>query len=48
MCPFCIGTAAWITAGVIASGGASGLAVTRLWKNKSQTYVDKEKNHVEQ
>ncbi len=47
MCPFCIGTAVWITAGVIATGGASAALVTKLWKNKPQTREQGE-SHVEQ
>jgi hypothetical protein len=47
MCPFCIGTAAWITAAVIAAGGASAAAVTKLWNNKSHTREQGE-SHVEQ
>ena len=35
MCPFCIGTAVWIAAGAITTGGVSALAVTKLW-NRAQ------------
>ena len=31
MCPFCIGTALWIAAGAVTTGGVSALAVTKLW-----------------
>lgn len=36
MCPFCIGAAVWIAAGVVTSGGVSALAVTKVMKNKAQ------------
>ena len=35
MCPFCIGTAVWIAAGV-STGGLSALAVAKLWNNKAR------------
>ena len=35
MCPFCIGTAVWIAAGVVSTGGVSALAVTKLWNRKA-------------
>jgi hypothetical protein len=30
MCPFCLGTMAWIAAGVLSTGGISALAVSTL------------------
>jgi hypothetical protein len=36
MCPFCIGTAIWIAAGAVTTGGVSALAVTKLWNRKAQ------------
>jgi len=36
MCPFCIGTAVWIAAGVVSTGGVSALAVTKLWSKKAR------------
>lgn len=36
MCPFCIGAAVWIAAGVVTSGGVSALAVTKVMKGKAQ------------
>jgi hypothetical protein len=36
MCPFCIGTAIWIAAGAVTTGGVSALAVTKLWNNKAR------------
>jgi hypothetical protein len=37
MCPFCIGTALWIAATAVTTGGVSALAVTKLWnKNAPQ------------
>jgi hypothetical protein len=36
MCPFCIGTAVWIAAGAITTGGVSALAVAKFWKSKAQ------------
>jgi hypothetical protein len=35
MCPFCIGTAIWIAAGVVSTGGVSALAVAKLRNNKA-------------
>ena len=35
MCPFCIGTALWIAAGVVTTGGVSALAVAKF-SNKAQ------------
>lgn len=35
MCPFCIGTALWIAAGAVATGGVS-VAATKLWSRKAQ------------
>jgi hypothetical protein len=46
MCPFCIGTALWIAAGAITTGGVSALAVTKLW-NKAPTPAQEE-THAEQ
>lgn len=34
MCPFCIGTAVWIAAGVVSTGGVSALAVAKIWNSK--------------
>ena len=34
MCPFCIGTALWIAAGAITTGGVSALAIAKF-RNKS-------------
>ena len=36
MCPFCIGTALWIAAGALATGGVSAVAVTKLSKSKAR------------
>jgi len=36
MCPFCIGTAVWIAAGAVATGGVSALAVTKFWNRKTE------------
>ncbi|MEO8735161.1 MAG: hypothetical protein ABI380_01330 [Edaphobacter sp.] len=36
MCPFCIGTAVWIAAGVVSTGGVSALAVTKFWNSKAR------------
>ena len=35
MCPFCIGTAVWIAAGAVTTGGVSALAVAKLWNRKA-------------
>jgi hypothetical protein len=35
MCPFCIGTAVWIAAGAVTTGGVSAIAVAKLWNKKS-------------
>jgi len=35
MCPFCIGTALWIAAGAVTTGGVSALAVNKLWNRTS-------------
>lgn len=32
MCPFCVGTALWMAAGVVGAGGVGALAVGKLWK----------------
>ncbi len=34
MCPFCIGTAAWIAMGAVSTSGVAALAVTKLWSTK--------------
>lgn len=36
MCPFCIGAAVWIAAGVVSTGGVSALAATKILKAKAQ------------
>ena len=36
MCPFCIGTAVWIAATAVTTGGVSALAITKLWNKKAQ------------
>ena len=36
MCPFCIGTAVWIAAGAVTTGGVSALAITTLWNRKAR------------
>jgi hypothetical protein len=36
MCPFCIGTAVWIAAGVVSTGGISALAVTKIWNRNAR------------
>ena len=36
MCPFCIGTAVWIAAGAVTTGGVSALAITKLIHKKSR------------
>jgi hypothetical protein len=35
MCPFCIGSALWIAAGAVSTGGVSALAVAKLWNKKA-------------
>jgi hypothetical protein len=35
MCPFCVGTAVWIAAGAVSTGGISALAITKLWNKKT-------------
>jgi hypothetical protein len=35
MCPFCIGTAVWIAAGAVTTGGVSALAVAKFWNRKA-------------
>lgn len=47
MCPFCIGTAVWITAGVVSTGGVSALAAAKLWNMKAREREQGE-SHVEQ
>lgn len=47
MCPFCIGTALWIAAGAVTTGGVSALAITKLW-NKSAQEREQEGSHNEQ
>jgi len=34
MCPFCIGTAVWIAAGAVTTGGVSALAVAKFWNKR--------------
>jgi hypothetical protein len=36
MCPFCIGTAVWIAATAVTTGGVSALAITKLWNKKAE------------
>lgn len=36
MCPFCIGTAVWIAAGAVTTGGVSALAVAKFWTKKAR------------
>lgn len=36
MCPFCIGTALWIAAGAITTGGVSALTITKLHNKKRE------------
>jgi hypothetical protein len=36
MCPFCIGTAVWIAAGAVTTGGVSALAVAKFWNRKAR------------
>jgi hypothetical protein len=36
MCPFCIGTAVWIAAGAVSTGGISAFAVAKFWNNKAR------------
>jgi hypothetical protein len=36
MCPFCVGTALWIAAGAVSTGGVSALAVAKLWNKKAR------------
>jgi hypothetical protein len=36
MCPFCIGTAVWIAASVVSTGGVSALAVAKFKSNKAR------------
>jgi hypothetical protein len=38
MCPFCIGTAVWIAAGAVTTGGVSALAVAKLWNKKAREH----------
>ena len=35
MCPFCIGTAVWIAAGAVTTGGVSALVVAKLRNKKA-------------
>ena len=35
MCPFCIGTAVWIAAGAVTTGGVSALAVAKFWNKRA-------------
>jgi hypothetical protein len=35
MCPFCIGTAVWIAASAVTTGGVSALAVAKFWNRKA-------------
>ena len=44
MCPFCIGTAVWIAAGVVTTGGVSALAVAKLWNKKAQEHEEGGRN----
>lgn len=49
MCPFCIGTAVWIAAGAVSTGGLSALAVTKLWNKKAREPEQEQGgSHVEQ
>jgi len=36
MCPFCMGTAVWIAASIISTGGLSALAVAKAWNGKAR------------
>ena len=36
MCPFCIGTALWIAAGAVTTGGVSALAAVKVWNKKTR------------
>jgi hypothetical protein len=36
MCPFCVGTALWIAAGAVSTGGVSALAITKLLNKKAR------------
>jgi hypothetical protein len=47
MCPFCIGTAVWIAAGVISTGGISALAVAKI-SNKKKQEREQGENHDKQ
>jgi hypothetical protein len=46
MCPFCIGTAVWLAAGAVTTGGVSALAITKIIGRKSRESEQGE-NHVE-
>jgi hypothetical protein len=45
MCPFCIGTAIWIAAGAVTTGGVSALAITKLWNKNAQEREDGGSHH---
>jgi hypothetical protein len=36
MCPFCMTTAVWITAGAVSTGGLSALALAKFWSSKAR------------
>ena len=36
MCPFCIGTAVWIAASAVTTGGVSVLAIAKFWNSKAR------------
>ena len=46
MCPFCIGTAVWIAAGALSTGGVSTLAVAKILNRKAREREQGE-NHAE-
>jgi hypothetical protein len=35
MCPFCVGTAVWMAAGAVSTGGVA-LAMARVWNRKAR------------
>ena len=47
MCPFCIGTALWIAAGAVTTGG-SALAVAKLWNGKARERQQEESHDGQQ
>lgn len=47
MCPFCVGTAMWMAAGVVSAGGVSALAAAKFW-NKGAREREQGESHDNQ